>query len=115
MIFDKMGEPKEENIDQIQLYLHFFKIPKGILLYVNKNSLELKEFIIEYDRSRALNLLKTLENIKGKIDKNIIPERLADYPNSWQCKYCQFKEICDTAEGGEMNWNEFKKKIEKAA
>jgi len=45
MIFAKLTEAKEENINQIQLYLHYFKIPKGILLYVNKNTLELKEFL----------------------------------------------------------------------
>ncbi len=28
MIFKNLAEPKEENINQLQLYLHFFKIPK---------------------------------------------------------------------------------------
>ena len=30
-----------------------------------------------------------------------------------QCKYCQFREICDKADGGEVKWEEFKKKIER--
>ncbi|MDI6757205.1 MAG: PTS sugar transporter subunit IIC, partial [Endomicrobiia bacterium] len=29
MIFRKLSEPKEENINQLQLYLHFFNIKKG--------------------------------------------------------------------------------------
>jgi len=112
MIFKNLIEPKEENIDQIQLYLHYFKIPKGILLYVNKDNQQLKDFIVSYDKKRALSLLAGLNDVKKKIDKNIIPGRLPDYPQNWQCKYCQFKEVCSIANAGEINWHDFKKKVE---
>lgn len=111
MIFDKLTEPKEENINQLQLYLHYFKVPKGILLYVNKNSLVLKEFVVEYNQGKALSLLNDLNEIKKRIDSGMIPGRLLDYPESWQCRYCQFKEICGTAGAGEIKWESFKKKI----
>jgi len=112
MIFRNLEEAKEENVNQIQLYLHYFKIPKGILLYVNKDTLELKEFLVHYNPTLAQKLLKNLEGLKIKIDKNIIPERLVDYPQNWQCQYCQFRDICGTAGSGGVNWEEFKKKIE---
>ena len=112
MIFRKLTEPKEENVNQIQLYLHYFKIPKGILLYMSKDTSELKEFIIKYNPILARKLLKDLEDLKVKINKNIIPKRLADFPKNWQCRYCQFKDICKMADGGEMKWEEFKQKIE---
>ncbi len=113
MIFDKLAEPKEENINQIQLYLHYFKIPKGILLYVNKNSLELKEFVLPYDKKRVLALLKGLDETKKKIEADIIPDRLSDYPENWQCRYCQFKDICSMAGQEEVKWQAFKDKVEK--
>src|SRR3990167_275304 len=50
MVFRSLEIPKEENVYQIQLYLHYFKIPKGILLYVNKDNQELKEFIVNYNQ-----------------------------------------------------------------
>lgn len=112
MIFKGLLQPKEENINQIQLYLHFFKIPKGILLYVNKDTLELKEFLINYNPNLAPSLLKDLTELKTKIDKNIIPPRLPDYSQNWQCSYCAFREICAMALAGEMSWNDFKAKIE---
>jgi len=111
MIFKNLDAPKEENINQIQLYLHFFKIPKGILLYVNKDTQGLKEFLINYDRKRAENLLEELVNLKKKIDLNIIPDRIPTWPNDWQCQYCQFREICSLAGKGEINWTVFKEKI----
>ena len=112
MIFNKLIEPKKENINQLQLYLHYFKISKGILLYVNKDNQHLKDFTIDYDKKQCLSLLKTLNDVKKKINKNIIPDRLPDYPSNWQCRYCQFKEICKTANGGEVSWDDFRKKIE---
>lgn len=112
MIFKNLEAAKGENINQIQLYLHFFKIPKGILLYINKDTLELKEFLVQYNPALAQSLLKNLEVLKTKIDTNIIPQGLPDYPQNWQCKYCQFREICSTAGTGEVKWEEFKKKIE---
>lgn len=115
MVFKALSQAKEENINQLQLYLHYFKIPKGILLYVNKDTSELKEFIIEYDASIAQNLLRNLAALKAKIDSNFLPSRLPDFPQNWQCQYCQFQEICSMADGGEVQWEDFKKKMEQGA
>jgi len=38
---------------------------------------------------------------------------LADWPQNWQCQYCQFKDICASSDEGEVKWADFKKKIEK--
>lgn len=112
MIFRTLTEAKPENIDQIQLYLYYFKIPKGILLYVNKDNLELKEFIIDYNPVQAENLLSNLKHLKKQIDSNIVPPRIPDYPDNWQCRYCQFREVCDMGSLDEMKWEEFKSKIQ---
>jgi CRISPR/Cas system-associated exonuclease Cas4 (RecB family) len=112
LVFKNLNAPKEENVNQIQLYLHFFKIPKGILLYINKDTLELKEFFIQYDSKLAKKLLDDLYILKQKIDSNIVPARLIDFPNNWQCQYCQFFEICKMAGQKELLWEEFKLKIQ---
>lgn len=112
LVFQKLEAAKQEDINQIQLYLHFFKIPKGILLYVNKNTLELKEFIINYDPIICQKLLRDLTILKTKIESNTVPLPLPDYPDNWQCKYCQFKEICHLVGIKELGWDEFKKKIQ---
>jgi len=105
-------EPLIENVCQLQLYLHFFKIEKGILLYESKDSSELKEFVIPYNKEMVEKLLKGIENLFEKVENDIIPARLPDYPYNKRCKYCRFREICDMAEAGEMNWQDFKNKIE---
>ncbi len=112
MIFRSMETPKPENIDQLQLYLHFFKIKKGILLYVSKDTQDLKEFIINYDAKRAKRLFQELSEIKVKLDANVIPSRLVDWPQNWQCRYCQYREICHRAGEKNIKWERFKKKIQ---
>lgn len=113
MVFRALSAPKEENIDQIQLYLHFFKIQKGILLYVSKDNQDIKEFIVSYNEQRAEKLLNSLKELKLKIEANIIPDRIPTWPSDWQCQYCQFKDICNMAGAGELGWDDFKEKIAK--
>ena len=111
-IFKNLNTPKEEHINQIQLYLHFFKQKKGILLYVNKDTQGLKEFFVDYDSKIAEGLLNELICLKVKIDGNVIPSRIPNWPGDWQCQYCQFKEICKITGDQELNWEVFKEKIE---
>ncbi|MDP3990689.1 MAG: PD-(D/E)XK nuclease family protein [Candidatus Nealsonbacteria bacterium] len=112
MIFNKLVEPKPENINQIQLYLHYFKIPKGILLYVSKDTSDLKEFLVQYNPGLVKGLLKELVELNKKIEANIVPQTLDDFPRNWQCAYCQFKDICSLAGKKEIKWEDFKNKIE---
>jgi len=112
LVFKKLDAPKPDNINQLQLYMHFFKIPKGILLYINKDTSELKEFVINYDPALCQKLLDDLAVLKTKIEANILPLPLPDYSDNWQCRYCQFKEICRLAGIKELGWDEFKKKVQ---
>jgi CRISPR/Cas system-associated exonuclease Cas4 (RecB family) len=112
MIFRNLTAPKEDNVYQIQLYMHFFNIKKGILLYVDKDRQELKEFFLDYDENLCKSLLDKFHALKDQVEKNILPPRLEDYPRNWQCRYCQFKDICKLAKEENLNWEDFKKKIE---
>jgi len=112
MVFKNLTEPKKENIYQLQLYLHYFNIKKGILFYVDKDRQEIKEFIVDYDEKLVQSLLKDFEELKKKIESNAVPTRLPSYPQNWQCQYCQFREVCSMAGGENIKWEDFKKKIE---
>jgi CRISPR/Cas system-associated exonuclease Cas4 (RecB family) len=112
MVFKKLTEPKEENVYQIQLYMHYFQIKKGILLYIDKDQQDIKEFILEYDPVLASNLLRSFENLKNKIEKDIVPPALFDYPTNWQCSYCQYRQLCDMAGKEELTWQDFKNRVQ---
>jgi len=101
MIFRNMAAPKEENVYQIQLYLHYFNIKKGILLYIDKDQQEMREFFVDYDPELVEGLLDKFYALKDQVEKNILPSRLADYPRNWQCNYCAFKDVCKMENGSE--------------
>jgi len=98
-IFRTLKEPKEENVYQLQLYLHFFNIKKGILLYVDKDQQEMKEFFVDYNEALCKDLMDKFHALKSQIEANVVPARLADYPKNWQCSYCQFKDVCKKTNG----------------
>ena len=95
--------------------MHYFKIPKGILLYVNKDTLALKEFLVSYSPGLAGSLMSSLEGLKEKIEINVVPARLLNYPENIQCRYCAFKEICKIAGGVEVGWDSAERDIRCAA
>jgi len=112
MILKGLKEPKEDHILQVQLYLHFFNLKNGILLYEGKDNSEMKEFLVKYDKKIAKKILEDFGRLRINVDKNLIPQQLPDFSDNWQCQYCQFKEICSTTGAGNVDWEEFKKKIE---
>lgn len=112
MVFRTLHKPKEENVLQLQLYLHFFKIHKGLLLYVDKDRLELKEFIVIYNPKVAEFLIANLTVLKKQIESNIIPERIEGFPSISQCNYCQYKVVCKLTKDEQMTWQQLKDKIQ---
>ena len=110
--FQALKEPKKDHIHQVQLYLHFFKIPKGVLLYVNKDTQELKEFQFDYDRKLCQKLLSDLEVLKKEIDEDLVPARLATWPSDSQCRYCPYRDVCSMIESEPVSWNDFQERIQ---
>ncbi len=104
--------PLQDHINQLQLYLHYFKIKKGILLYLNKDTQEISEFLFDYDQNLVENILNWFSKLKEKIEADIIPVRLTDWPENWQCQKCEFFEICKIAGRQEMEWEKLKEKLE---
>ena len=90
-IFKKMENAKPENIQQIQLYLHFFGIEKGILFYIDKDKQEIKEFIITYDPLMVHFILQNFKKLKNMIDRDEVPPKIT---KDWRCSYCRFKSFC---------------------
>lgn len=115
MVFRALKEPKIENTQQLQLYLHFFKIKKGMLLYVDKDRLELKEYLVEYSSRAAKELVSNLNDLKDLIENDTVPARLEIFPQGWQCTYCQYKEVCKVGDQRQMEWKKLKAKLKRAA
>lgn len=84
-----------EHYGQVQMYMHFTGIHEGIVLYENKNTSELKEFHVEYDREFFKTMMDELYSIWLKVRLNETPDR----PNGmsqdkYPCTLCKFRTHC---------------------
>ncbi len=95
--FEQMARgPRSDHAMQLQLYLHHFGIPQGIILAENKATQELKEFLVELDRP-AVD--RVLEGFRGLQELIVVQGRLPELPDKtdWefdQCRYCPYVDLC---------------------
>ncbi len=99
---DMIKEPIESNVMQLQLYMHFFGIDDGLLLYIDKRDMRCKSFEIKYNVDNALSILKRFSKLHKHLAENKLPEAEARTTEKtlWLCKRCEYKEKCyaDTPE-----------------
>jgi CRISPR-associated protein Cas4 len=100
--FQKLKEPEPSHQYQVQLYMHYFKISQGILLYENKNTQDLKEFELKYDPGLCKKIINNFETLKYQIENETPPPKPTNL-EPWECEYCDFKEECDKIERHETD------------
>jgi CRISPR/Cas system-associated exonuclease Cas4 (RecB family) len=80
-------------IEQVHLYMDILSLPKGAILFKDKNSAELKikEFKYSYDVIKdILDRLANLHKLAKK--KELVPRPYER--NSWQCRLCPYRLSC---------------------
>jgi len=100
--FSKLAEPKSDNVKQLELYMHYFDIDKGILLYEDKNNQAIKEFVLRYDKNIVQGVLNKFDRLKEYIEKEEVPPIPEDIED-WRCKYCDFKSACKKVQGSKFD------------
>ncbi len=97
----KKGEPDKDHVKQLQIYLYFFKIKKGILIYENKDNQDLKEFLIESNEEVVKNSISFFNILKENVEKSIIPGIPKDIED-WRCDYCPYLQECEKVQEKEI-------------
>jgi len=100
---DFLREPSEQYMMQLQFYMHATGIHKGVILYMEKNTLKSKSFAVDYDKDLADTIIKRFKALHLSLTSNSIPHAEARQirKNSWMCNYCPYKKECDEIESGE--------------
>lgn len=91
--FQRLQEPESDHIKQIQLYMHYFKIPDGILLYEDKDKQTLQDFFVKYDPFVTQEVLNNFKKLKTQISQDVLPDIPSDI-ESWRCDYCEYSDEC---------------------
>ena len=96
--FEQMvAAPRRDHYLQLQLYLHYFDIPQGVILAENKANQELREFVVGRDEEEIGRVLATFERLRRTI---FLEGRLPPLPDKsdWeydQCRYCPYTDFCN--------------------
>ncbi|MFQ5647601.1 MAG: Dna2/Cas4 domain-containing protein, partial [Candidatus Aenigmatarchaeota archaeon] len=89
-------EPNSSHIMQLQVYLHYLRIQHGMIVYVEKNTLQSRSFPVEYDPKVAEEAIQRFRRLHLALTKGEIPEPEARLKpdRKWECGYCAWKEGC---------------------
>lgn len=73
-VFQKLIKPSPEHELQLQFYMYYLNIPRGTLLYEDKNTQAVKVFNLTLNRELVLRYIDELTVLKEQIKNNVIPE-----------------------------------------
>lgn len=98
-----MTSPSERHLAQIHAYMEGLtekydkEVREGVLLYVGRESLNLRSFHIEFDpqfwNERVLDWAR---NQSAHREANELPP--AEPESAWECEFCSFRERCGAGE-----------------
>jgi CRISPR/Cas system-associated exonuclease Cas4 (RecB family) len=71
--FQKLVKPSSSHYLQLQFYLYYININKGILLYECKDNQSIKTFYVESDRLLVEKYIEELKKLKEMINKGEEP------------------------------------------
>lgn len=87
----KNNHPKAEK--QLQLYMHFFGIPNGLILMENKSTQDYRILEKHYDRHLVKPYIDRLVEINKFYNKRRIPQNTHKITDSI-CKWCPYSDAC---------------------
>jgi hypothetical protein len=94
--------PKQANEShemQLQLYMFACKVHRGLILYIQRDNLQVKSFDVKYSKKKVGEIMKRFEKLHSCLVKEKVPEAEAklDKDKEWMCKYCDWASECDRA------------------
>lgn len=85
---------------QMQIYLHYLKLDWCLYVAVNKNDDDLYFEIVHYKPEVAAQYVDMARAI---IFAQHAPKRITEDPSWFECKFCDFREVCHKGEAPEKN------------
>lgn len=93
-------KPQNSHMIQLQFYMHITGIKEGMLLYVDKTTMETKSFKLEYDEHWSNLIIERFKKLHEALIKDELPlpeAKLID-EIKWMCNFCEYKEKCEKNE-----------------
>jgi len=92
--FEKCTEPHARHVIQTQVYMWGSGIHEAVIVYINKNSGELKEFLVEFDKSVINGIIQNIGVVHQALVDEELPNGRCGGPRDKRAKSCPFKGLC---------------------
>lgn len=101
--WDILQKPLKGNVRQLMVYMHKKDIEQGILLYINKSTGRVKQFIVRYSKSMYEQIIdETISETSRAIENQKLPRMASKCgANSWMRHSCKLRKYCE----GYRTWN----------
>jgi len=86
---------------QLQFYMHATGVHNGVLLYIDKTTLQSKVFPVPYEETRAQMILNRFKILHEHVRDSVLPlpEAKINRENTWMCNFCEYRNKCDSNKG----------------
>lgn len=91
---------KPEHFAQMQLYMHGYQLPTALYLAVNKDDDTLYGEFVGFDKEYTEHLIDRVGSI---IQLGLPPKKISDTASWYQCKYCEFSNVCHVGKTPAVN------------
>jgi hypothetical protein len=95
--------PKQDHVEQINLYMLAQKIFQSKLIYIDKMSFSnkfntkeiiIKEILVKYDEKLIAEKIQQIDEVYDTVKHKKLPGRIDEGMKSVDCMYCSFKDEC---------------------
>ena len=95
--------PYDHHVAQINAYLNLLGADEGYLVYVEKNSFEIAQFPVRRDADLWRRCLEKIRLVHDAVETDSQSDLYSaagehlDEGNTWECRYCTYRDICPLA------------------
>jgi CRISPR/Cas system-associated exonuclease Cas4 (RecB family) len=99
-----LDEAEKSHVMQLQLYMLISGIHQGFMVYIEKNTLQAKSFIVHFDATVAQEAISRFALLHSHLKQGTLPQPEARMLSSlnWLCKFCEYREDCYQATPAEL-------------
>jgi len=88
--------PMEHHKTQLQFYMYATGVHDGVMLYVDKSTLQTKSFEVSFSMDQAKRIINKFRALHKHLTASTLPapeaKKLAD--ERWMCGYCEYADKC---------------------
>lgn len=88
--------PMQHHKTQLQFYMYATRVHSGMLLYVDKSTLETKSFKVAFSPKKGKQILNKFRALHKHLTNGSLPaaEAKKRKETKWMCGYCEYKGKC---------------------